>query len=114
MFLSIFWSNATDKVSMLGAIPAPLLREKCENDCFANMQQHIRSRLTNVSSTTSSDPRYISYCHDVRCNLTANHQDTRGFNNNGFTVSDNNDGGLDVKGKDESTLLESVDSHQMV
>ena len=37
MFSSIFWSNAAEKVSILGAIPAPLLREKCENDDFANM-----------------------------------------------------------------------------
>jgi len=113
MFPSIFWTMAPDNVSVLGAISAPLLSEDCYKNGFATMPQHIRSRLTNLSSTTSSDPRYISYCHDVMSNISANHQDTRAINNNGFTVANDNVGGFEVKGKHESPLIESSDSRQM-
>ena len=58
--------------------------------------------------------RYLSHCYDILTNLTANHEDTRLILNRGLTVSDDNNGGLALRGKHDSALLESVDNKQMV
>ena len=56
MFPSIHWAMAPDQCSVLGCIPSPLLSDlKCSK--FASVQSHVRCRLTNYSSLTSSDVR---------------------------------------------------------
>ena len=65
----------------------------------STIQQHIRTRLTNNSSSTSTDPRYILYCFDVMSNLSASYNDTRMITNSGITVADDTEGGLGVRGK---------------
>ena len=59
LFPSIHWKMAPDKCSILGSIPASLLTEINHRNRFASIQSHIRSRITNLSSTTSTDYRYV-------------------------------------------------------
>ena len=47
-------------------------------------------------------------------NLTANHEDTRLIVNRGLTVGEDKTGGLALRGKGDSALLESVDNKEMV
>ena len=114
MFPSIHWKAAGDKCSIVGAIPSSLMNDSIKQDGFATIQQHIRTRLTCPSTTTSTDPRYISYCFDVMSNLSATYNDTRMVMNRGLTVVDDKYGGLGVRGREDSSFLGSVDSKQKV
>ena len=100
LFPSIHWKMAIDNCSIVGAIPAPLLIESVLQFGFASIKQHIRARLTSSTSSTSSD--------------AANHEDTRLILNRGLAVCDDAKGGLGLRGKNDSALLESVDNRQMV
>ena len=59
LFPSIHWMMAPDKCSIVGCIPAPLLTEQSCGNRFESIQDHVRSRITNLSSLTSSDYRYV-------------------------------------------------------
>ena len=96
--------------AITGFIPAPLLIENCEKLGFASIQSHIRLRLTNVSSSTSSDSRYYVFCYDMMTNATASHEDCRLILNRGLIVGKDRTGGLVLRGKGDSTLSESVDN----
>ena len=113
MFPSIFWSGAKDDFSIAGAIPSPLLSGSIKEFGFAEIAQHIRSRLTCPSTSTSSDPNYVIFCHDSCCSIASNHCDTRKFGN-GMTAADDSVGGLDLRSKEDSNFLHSIDSRQMV
>jgi predicted GIY-YIG superfamily endonuclease len=114
LFPSIHWKSAHDNCSIIGAIPSSLLNANARKDGFAPIQQHLRTRLTCPSSTTSTDPRYITHCYDVMANMAASQQDTRLVINRGLTVGKDKYGSLGVRGSNDSSLLGSVDSKQMV
>ena len=114
LFPSIRWKMAADNCSIVGAIPAPLLTKSVKGFGFAPIQEHIRSRLTSTISATSTDSRYCAHCYDILTNLAANHEDTRLILNRGLTVADDVKGGLGLRGKGDSSLLESIDNKQMV
>ena len=118
LFPSIFYNMVNGVI--IGAIPAPLLTESISSFGFASLPEHIRSRLTSSSSQSSTNPRYISFCYDTMVNLTANHSDTRIVLNRGLHVGNNETSnpssstGLSVRGENDSGMLESIDSKQMV
>ena len=114
LFPSIHWKCARDKCSILGAIPSSLLNGNITKDGFASIDQHIRTRLTCPSTTTCSDPRYITHCYDVIANMLATHHDTRLIIERGLTVSNDKKKNLQVRGTNDSAILGSVDSKQMV
>lgn len=115
LYPSIHYATAPDKFSIPGCIPAGLLTDKDSSCRFDTIDRHIRSRLTNNSSATSSSPAYISYLYDVLTNKTACHEDTRLILNRGLTVQEDEKGtGIGVRGKSDSPLLQSVDSKRMV
>lgn len=114
IFPSIHWSMANDNCSVLGAIPAPLLSDAISKYGFASIPQHVRNRITTAAAATGSDPRYIAYSYDTLTNLAANHCDTRIMLNRGLTAAKDESGGLGLRGKGDSGLLESIDSKQMV
>ena len=114
LFPSLHWKAAGDNCSLVGSIPAPLLTESIKQEGFASIQEHVRTRLTTPCSATSTDPRYISHCYDMMVNLSANHNDTRITMNRGLTTADDKYGGLGLRGKGDSALLDSIDSKQMV
>ena len=113
MFTSIFWSTASDNYSIAGALPSPLISGSCKEDGFADMPTHIRSRVTNASSSTCSDYRYLIFGYDILCSIAANHNDMRS-SGKGMTAANDSVGGLDLRGKDDSNFLHSIDSRQMV
>ena len=114
LFPSIHWKTAPDNCSIIGCLPVPLLIETSNGSRFASIQCHVRSRLTNSSCATSMDVRYCAHCYDMLTNASANHEDTRLILNRGLTVGDDKTGGLGLRGKGDSSLLESVDNKQMV
>ena len=114
LFPSIHWKMAHDNCSIVGCLPASLLTENKFNPRFASLQSHVRTRLTNPSSATSTDSRYCAHCYDMLTNISANHEDTRLILNRGLTVGDDRSGGLCVRGQKDHSLLASVDNKQMV
>ena len=64
LFPSIFWKAADQMGSIAGAIPAPLLTESIYAYGFESIQQHVHTRLTSSSATTSTDPRYIAFQYE--------------------------------------------------
>jgi predicted GIY-YIG superfamily endonuclease len=114
LFPSIHWKTAPDNCSIIGCLPAPLLTESSNGSRFASIQSHVRSRLTNSSCSTSTDARYCAHCYDMLTNASANHEDTRLILNRGLTIGNDKTGGLGLRGKGDSSLLESVDNKQMV
>ena len=115
LFPSIFY-HMTNDGAMSGAIPSYLLTENISNFGFQSLPQHIRSRLSSSASSTSTDPRYISFSYDTMTNLAVNHNDARIVLHRGLTVDEDSDIGIGVRGKKngDSVLLESIDSKQMV
>ena len=113
LFPSIFWKSAMDSLSIVGAIPSPLLSECVSMFGFASIPEHVRSRLSNPSMNTSTDFHYTSFCYDKLSNLAANHEDTRIVIRRGLTV-DENSGELGLRGSGDSSMLESFDSKAMV
>ena len=115
LFPSIFY-HMTNDGSISGAIPLPLLAEYINQFRLHPLSHYIRSRLTSCSFTTGTDPRYISFSYDTMTNLAVNHEDSRIVLHRGLTVDKDSDIGLGVRGKKngDSSLLESIDSKQMV
>ena len=70
--------------------------------------------MINISFYDTFYCRYLSFYYDMLTNLTANHEDTRLIVNRGLTVGDDKTGGLALRGKGDSALLESVDNKEMV
>ena len=117
LFPSIFWKMVPNDGVISGALPTPLLSEKTGHYGFQPLPQHIRTRLTTASCTTSTDPHYITHCYDILTNLSATHLDTRVAMNKGLTAGSDTLGGLGVRGGNDSNraaLLGSIDSNQMV
>ena len=81
------------------------MNEAINQDGFTTIQQHTRTILTNNSSSTSTDPRYISYCFDVMSNLSTSYNDARIMMNRELTVAGDKEGGLCVHGKGYSSFL---------
>ena len=50
------------------------------------MNDHVKSRFTSVSISTSTNPTYVSYCYDTLTNLSINHEDTWIVLNRGLNV----------------------------
>ena len=63
--------------AILGALPATLLGDKEKSWGFANVIDHIQTRLTNGSLLTSTDVKMMLFYFDIFLNLKGNHQDTR-------------------------------------
>ena len=73
LFPSIHWKMADDGCSIIGCIPAPLLSDTIQHTGFASIHSHVKCRLTNSSSSTSTNTNYIAHTYDMLTNITANH-----------------------------------------
>ena len=113
MFPSFFWSTANYNYYIVGSIISPILSESCKDDGFADIPTNVNLRLANDSSSTSSDHHYAIFGHDLMCSIDANNCDMR-QHKKGMTSSNTADGGLDLRYKDDSNFLHSIDIHQMV
>ena len=56
---------------------------------------------------------YVSYSYYTLSSLTVSYQDHRLIMNGGLTASINKSSGLGARGKNDSTLLDSIDSKKM-
>ena len=65
LFPSIHWKIANDNCSIIGYIHSPLLSESIESQGLASIRSHIKYRVTNPSSSTSTNTNYISHCYDM-------------------------------------------------
>ena len=112
LFPSIFWSMVPNCGSILGAIPSGLfVQSNCHG--FANMKSHVRSRLCLPSSSTSTNPSYISFMYDILVNLTLNREDSRIILNRGLMES-TNETGLQVRSRNDNLMCDTVDNKQTV
>ena len=113
MFSCMFWLMFEG--ALVGALPATLLNENCSKFGFASIPEHTRSRMTTPLNQSSTNERYISWCYDMLTNLDTNKHDTRMVLNKGLTASKDESSGLNLRGgSNESPLLDSVDSKQMI
>ena len=110
LLLSIYWKSASDGCAIASCIPIPLLIKNSEKYGFASIQLYIRSRLINVSSSTSSNSHYYAFFYDIMTNATVNHEDYCLILNRGLIVGIDRSSRLALRGKEDSTLLESVDN----
>ena len=79
----MFWLTSNDNYSSVGSITLPPLLRCCKEDGFADITTHVCSRLTNDSSSTSSDYCYAMFEHDLMCSIDANHRVIRQHRNGG-------------------------------
>ena len=107
MFPSIVSATANDNYYIAGSITSLLLSGSCKEDVFYDIPTHVRSRLTNASSSTSSDYCYAIFGHDLMCSIDANHCDIR-QHRKWMTSSNTAAGGLDLCCKDDSIFLHSI------
>ena len=114
LFLSTHWKSTSDSCVIAGCILVPLLIENGEKHGFAFIQLHIRSRLTNMSSSTSSDSYYYAFCYNMITNTTASYEDCHLILNRRLIVSKGRTSRLELRGKGDSTLSESIDNRKIV
>lgn len=115
LFPSIFYYITNDGV-ISETIPSPLLTERIKQFGFESLPQHIRSRLTSCTFATGTDPRYIPFSYDTMTNLVVVNHEDRIVLHRGLTVDEKTNTGLGIGrgGSSESSILESIDSKQMV
>lgn len=114
MHSGIFYSNANDGYSICGALPGSLMSVSASQEGFCTLPDHIRTRLLVPFSSSSTDPRFISLMFDLMGNMAANFNDTRMFARHGLKAADDSLGGLEQRGKDDTSLNNAVDSRQQV
>jgi hypothetical protein len=117
LFTWIFYHSASNKTfSILGALPQLACSINKRNpfglESFIIMNHNLC--IVNYGSLSSSCIHYIKFLHDVMCDKTLCHSDSRNVTDCGFVVNKKSPTGLSVQNKGETTLSNSTDSHQMV
>ena len=74
---------------------------------FFSLDSHIHIKLFLFY-------RYISFCYDIMVNLAVTHSDTRIAMKRGLCFDEDETNCLSVRGQNDSPMLESIDSNQMV
>ena len=114
LFPSIFYKMIDDG-SLLGAIPSSLLSDAGPQHGIAYVRDHITNRILLPSSTSSTDPRYVSYIYDMAVNFTICNLDTRLILNRGLDVRKGaKNSNLSNNNNNGSLLTDSIDSKQNV
>ncbi|KAF4699456.1 hypothetical protein FOZ62_024538, partial [Perkinsus olseni] len=78
LFPSIFWKSLPDG-TVVGALPHCLWNtpSACKKAGFADLADHIRTRILDPTLLTSTDPRVIQFYFDSLFNRELSHSDTR-------------------------------------
>ena len=109
-----YWSASSgDPTSILGCAPISCYSNSTNPHGYASTLHVSRNLLTHSSSSTSTCHNFTAFCYDIQANKVSSGIDSRIIARNGFEVDVKSDNGLAARGKDESTLKESVDSHQL-
>jgi hypothetical protein len=85
LYPSLFWKDDQEG-SMFGVLPLALLAAncKCTSLGFAGVEDHMQCQIMDLSSRTSTDPRYVFYAFDCIANVHLRGQDTRIVLSRGF------------------------------
>ena len=110
---SFYLTSRVDGQSILGARPLFCLTPNLYPHGFESALIHIRIRITDASSSTSTDTKYLSWAFDELANLTLNGVHSGEAYRRGFVVDNTSGWGMNVRERG-SDLNESVDSHIMV
>lgn len=109
-----YWSASSgDPTSILGCAPISCYSNSTNPHGYASTLHVSRNLLTHSSSSTSTCHNFTAFCYDIQANKASSGIDSRIIARNGFEVDVKSNNGLAARGKDESTLKESVDSHQL-
>jgi hypothetical protein len=115
LFTDQFYKNNTSG-SLIGSIPACCLHaDNVLKSCgMATLQDHYRSRMSNVGLLASSNPKYHFFAFDSLVNLGLRGCDTRVILRRGFAEY-NGKGGVSIRGKKEPIFdTEQVDCRPVV
>ena len=86
-----------------------------QKNWFSSLPEYIRSRLTSPGYQTCANKNYVSWSYNTMSNLVTNKHDSRMVVNKGLTASNDESIGLNLRGGNDSTsLLDSIDSEQMI
>ncbi|KAL7539846.1 hypothetical protein ACHAXR_009663, partial [Thalassiosira sp. AJA248-18] len=108
-----FWAQSThDPSAVLGCAPISCYSNSSNPHGFASTLSMARNLLTHSSSSTSTCHNFAAFCYDIQANKVSSGIDSRIISRNGFVVDVKSKNGITARGKDETTLKESVDSHQ--
>ena len=108
-----FYAQAThDPIAILGSAPISCYTNATNPHGFASTLSIARNLGTHSSSSTSTCPITWSFLYDVQANKVAGGIDSRLISRNGFIVDVKSKNGISTRAKDQSALMESVDSHQ--
>jgi predicted secreted protein len=111
LFTSQFWTDGgpDSAGSIPGALPCSFLcdERKMSAQGMASIGEHMRSRLSNSSLLTSTDPRYICYAFDSMVNLGLRGEDSRVILSRGFARKQGTDG---IKGERDSLRTFDTDT----
>jgi hypothetical protein len=115
LFANIFHYD-TKNGDIVGALPSALLNsdETLHGLGFASLQDHYRTRLSNASLFTASDPKYHLFAFDCLSNLALRGCDSRIILRRGF--AERQEGGVRFRNSTEERIFdtENVDSSAVV
>ena len=114
LFPSNFYAMVLDNGPICGAFTSSLFAVIKPNDSFDNMYDHVKSRLTSMSISKSTNPTYTSYCYDKLTKLSLNHEDTCVVLNRGLAVYPQSADVIRVRFNNDSYPFESIDIKKMI
>ena len=113
MFPSMFWSTTNDKYYIAGKFHHLFYQVRVKKMVYSDIPTHVFSRLTNASSSTSSDYCYAIFGYESMCSIAKNHCDMR-QHRKAMTSSNTAASGLYLRCKDDSNFLHYIDRRQMI
>ena len=117
IFSSIFYKQVPYDGAIVGSLPTCLYVEGLPRDGstngFAGINEHLRSRITQLSSTTGTSPHYITFAYNTMVNLATNHHNTRMVLNRAI-CEPTSSFGVSITKESDGSLTESIDSRKNV
>ena len=105
-------ASTHDKCAILGSLPLSCFTNDVHPHGFLSKLQHAHMLITHSSSSTGTCSATAFFMHDVLANSALSSTDSRIIAKNGFDVCTESPNGIDARDKQQSSLIESVDSHQ--
>ena len=84
----LYAEASSDNITPLGALPLFAYRGDCTHLGLAPIDEQLRSRMTNQSTTMSTDSNYTSATYDVCMNNALGTSDSRILSHRGLRVND--------------------------
>ena len=112
VFPKHFWAAMrSDRYSILGCLPISCYRGSLPHpDGFCSLTERGRNLLTHASSSTATDDKHTGYTYDIFTNIASIGHDSREIERSDFAPKSDTRSGLGLGDRDESTLVESMDT----